>query len=502
MTHRGLKLAAIAAFAAALITSALGAASANAAGVTASHITTPGKTSYLLDTGSTKITVSGTTKGGTTGDQVDINCYYGSGLFRQLAAAVPVNSKGSFSTTTALDPLDYHLCTLRAVPAGTTPSTLTPFAGPLVGVSHAEKDLNVNQPYDFYDWGQQSTGAFDYLSVGGCGIDDGYLYDSAHNLTTTTYYCDAYLYATNSAEGTRSELQVDGANAYPPEEAERINKSAAGLPTLKVSQKLDPKTGDLVINETDQIVKCSDSTFPPTALTCATFVGTGVTDHRTITQNSQGLVSWITDVFTSTDKKSHKLDLLWENDNHFATTGGNGLTLETEFPGEHSYAHRTVGDNIKLPRKPGTIKLRVQGSADGDTTTGRGAIVYDTPASNAIFTYDIADYNTFELHQTAKIPARGSVRFRFAYVQAYKQATVDKLAKNATTVFAGCTVPKVTGKTLTTAKKAITRAHCAVGKIRQAASSTIPSGVVVAENPAAGTHVDYGTKVDLIVSKG
>lgn len=502
MQYRGLTIAATAALAAVLSAAVLGAAPASAAGVTATHITTPAKTRYVLDTGSTTITVSGTTTGGTTGDYVDINCYYGSGSFKQLASEVAVKGDGSFTTTTALKPIDYHLCTLRAVPAGSTPNVLTPFTGPVVGVSMASTSENGKQTYDFYDWGQQSKGAFDYESLGSCGIFDGYLFDSTHNLTTTTFYCNAYLYDSNApAAATRSELQVDGANAYAPEEAKRINPSATGLPTLQVSQKVDPKTGDVVIHETDPIVKCSSPpTYPPTG--CATFVETGVTDHRTVTQTDHGLVSWVTDVFTSTDKKAHKLDLLWGNDDHFAATGGNGLTLEYAFPGQKGYALSTLDEHVKLPKKPGTIKLEVQGSNDGDTTTGRGAIVYDTPASYAVFTAESQDYSTFELHQTAKIPAGKTARFRFAYVQGYAQATVDKLAKKAAATFAGCTVPSVTGKALGAAKKAITHAGCAVGRIRQTASSTIAKGIVVAENPGAGTHVDYGTKVDLIVSKG
>ena len=64
-------------------------------------------------------------------------------------------------------------------------------------------------------------------------------------------------------------------------------------------------------------------------------------------------------------------------------------------------------------------------------------------------------------------------------------------------------MPNVVGKSLAAAKKAIKRAHCAVGKIRHAqlvddrrrhASSS--------ESPKARTHVDYKAKVALVVSTG
>ena len=112
------------------------------------------------------------------------------------------------------------------------------------------------------------------------------------------------------------------------------------------------------------------------------------------------------------------------------------------------------------------------------------------------------DYSVFELHQKATIPARGTTRFRFAYVQAYKQKAVDKLAKVATATFAGCTVPNVTGKTLTAAKKAITHAGCMVGKITRTTVDDHSGGPRGHQNPKAKTHGDYGAKVDAVVSKG
>ena len=71
----------------------------------------------------------------------------------------------------------------------------------------------------------------------------------------------------------------------------------------------------------------------------------------------------------------------------------------------------------------------------------------------------------------------------------------------ATKVVQGCTVPNVVGKSLSAAKAAITHAHCAVGKISHKASG-VPAGLVVSQKPAKGTNVDYGTKVNLVVSNG
>src|SRR4029079_9860626 len=100
----------------------------------------------------------------------------------------------------------------------------------------------------------------------------------------------------------------------------------------------------------------------------------------------------------------------------------------------------------------------------------------------------------FVLHQTAKVPAHGSVRIRFAYVQDFHAAAITSLAKLATTVFKGCTVPHVRGQTLAAAKSAIRHAHCAVGRISHKSSTAVASGHVISSKPRARAHVDYHAK--------
>ena len=64
-----------------------------------------------------------------------------------------------------------------------------------------------------------------------------------------------------------------------------------------------------------------------------------------------------------------------------------------------------------------------------------------------------------------------------------------------------CVVPKVIGKTLSAAKKALTAASCSVGTIR-AVYAKAKKGRVVAEHPKPGTHLKHGGKVTLTLSKG
>ncbi len=64
-----------------------------------------------------------------------------------------------------------------------------------------------------------------------------------------------------------------------------------------------------------------------------------------------------------------------------------------------------------------------------------------------------------------------------------------------------CRVPRVVGKKLATARTAIRRARCSVGRIRRARSRRA-KGRVVGQSPRAGRRVRDGTRVNLVVSRG
>jgi hypothetical protein len=65
-----------------------------------------------------------------------------------------------------------------------------------------------------------------------------------------------------------------------------------------------------------------------------------------------------------------------------------------------------------------------------------------------------------------------------------------------------CTVPKVTGRTLSAAKRPIAQAHCRLGKIRRAYSRIVKKGRVISQKPKPGTVLPKGGKVNLVVSRG
>ena len=439
------RVGAAAALAGALVVGALVVTPAARAAISGSQITTPADPAFFIaDESATSQTfaIAGTTTGGNPAtNTVDVNCY-SDATFVTVAKNVSLKSDGSFSIPKAQlnNALDLT-CRLRAVPSGTSPSNLTAFHGPLIGVG--ERDLakvtggrNNGTAYDFYLDAQQQTAAFDYTSLGACGLQDGYLYDATYTLTTTTFFCNAGLPGpAASTAPIRSDLQIDGANAYPPYQAFFINSGAAGFPVLTETYTVDSATGNVVVHETDPLVKCTDPTYPPNTVSCATFVPTGVTDNRTITQDHDGHVSWITDVFTSTDGKAHSLDLLWDNNQQFWGKSGNSAQVEYEFPGESAFSTHAAGDTVTLPSTPGTVFVRMHGAPDGDPATGQGAIVYDRPAAAATFTFVQSFDSEFTLHQTGEVPAGGSTRFRFAYAQDYQSSNVVTMAKEASSAF-------------------------------------------------------------------
>jgi hypothetical protein len=160
-----------------------------------------------------------------------------------------------------------------------------------------------------------------------------------------------------------------------------------------------------------------------------------VTDTETITEDHDGHISWITDLFTSTDGKAHTVDLLWDNGQHFYGASGDSSQIEYEFPGHSGFSTHLAGDSLALPSSPGTVLIRMNGAADGDTGTGQGAIVYDRPATAAAFDFVSNLFSEFTLHQSVAVPAGGSTRLRFAYVQDFHAANVASLAQTASTAF-------------------------------------------------------------------
>ena len=444
----------------AIVCGCLVAAATAAAKVTSSNlvVTSPSGT-YLIDdtvTPHEAISVSGTTEttDGNASDSVDINCYSGTS-WAILAQSVPVQSDGSFSftSTTGLAGLWGETCVLRAVNAGDTtdyaPGTSSPFTGPTLAIDHVENrpvsgGPNSGDLESYYLYASQLQGGFDYDSLGDCSISDSYIYDPVTFASTTLDFCNAWFWWENGGGGTpfatptRSELQVDGADAYVAGNVGAIGpfgSTDSGFPSLAYSYSIDPATGNLTLDETDEVVRCSPGgVFPPTSTSCASLAPTGVQVKMHIVQSHDGRVATVTQYFSSTDGRSHTVGLL--EDNEFEQNHYDG---ELNFPwtGSGFTSYTTPGQVIAGPSAGGPASFFVEGSASAPASSGYGGVTFSNPPDSETIIDDMnhVNYSWVDLHYSRTVPATGSVALAFTYSNAFAASDVAADATAAEAAF-------------------------------------------------------------------
>jgi hypothetical protein len=452
--------------------------------VEASQITSPAGPTYALYNETLTppqhaFTVTGTTTG--IGN-VALRCYYGPGPkeYRTLVKKVEP-SGGAFSAEVEAKELYFAPCVLRAVPFEVeeahppgTPAeeAKDPFQGPRIIGSRFELFPEDKTPSDYELEANSLSGDFQIESVGDFGLDYSNLY-TQDSLTPSEHLFDgnAYLAQSNSPPSekptpTRSELQIDGANAYSPAAAGYVNeaiqkeleskkeplKPVLGAPQVTVSQVFEPLTGLVKITEVDPIVKCSPSStaFPPTSTSCTSFVSTGVQLERTWQTSNADQVATMTDTWRSTDGAAHSLNALYNQ----TTVNGGKAGGAYQFPGTNVFSATTRGESVTLPPGLGRIfyKQDAETPSEGDGKHPQGAIVYDTPPSGPLSVYQgtaVASYNGFEMPYQATIPAGGAYTLNMAFVQAYKLSEVEALSSEVLAKF-----PASPGPTLTIASPA------------------------------------------------
>ena len=66
----------------------------------------------------------------------------------------------------------------------------------------------------------------------------------------------------------------------------------------------------------------------------------------------------------------------------------------------------------------------------------------------------------------------------------------------------GCVVPKLRGDSLGAAKRALRRAHCALGKVTRKASGKVRKGHVISSRPGKDAHRKRGARIAIVLSRG
>jgi hypothetical protein len=437
-----------------LLAALAGAASAQAA-VTTSSVSNPADGAVIRFTGpndTRTIAVSGQTNGG-AGDAVDLVCTNGSGASFHadfITKNVPVQADGSFSFNGQDTNAQVERCVIRALPAsGTLPTATTDlsgFTGPSVylGSIHSitvDTGPNAGLLYDYFVTNSQSAGGMGFLSIGSCGLDESFVFNPTTLARSNALFnCNAYFWNRDSDKdhATRSEAQVDGANAYVPTSAYYLFDTARnnpGLPALTYDAAFTPGSADLTITESEPFAVCPGNPFPATADNCQRFSSAGVDVTRTITMDHLGRQARITDVYTSHDGAAHTLDLLYEQD-MFSDK------VAYRFPWRDStYKQYALGDVFPGPggSSPGSIYVKGNIDApDGDETDPQGAISYSSPP-NEIRVLSFSGVATpdkfWAMRYQRTVPASGSLTLAFVYSNAFLAADVNGMAGAAEASF-------------------------------------------------------------------
>jgi hypothetical protein len=423
---------------------ALALAAPAGAAVTSSRIEQPAGLTYAIfnwDLGEHLLTISGTaTSTAPATDEVDIDCFFGETGVIPVAAGLPLEPDGHFSVEAEI--VTGEPCRLAAVPAGTEPREDPGFSGPAVslGIGRSWKVTSgpdVGTPYDFVVEPVQLGGANELFGMSSCGVISR-LFAPGHDGSAETFSCVDYYYPEVTVDGEgRSELRIDGSNAYGAQAADNVNADAPGLPGVSFDYSQDAANGDTIVHEHETLVRCPETTYPPTPASCPEFISTGVRDDRTYETTEGGRSVIVTDRFVSTDGEPHQLDLLPENDQRFRLGSvDRGGEIAYRFPGESSFSLRSEGETVPFADgTPGIVYVEVEGVPDGNLETGRAAIVFDRPSSPARFTGGEPNYSGLVFHQALDIQAGGVATSRFAYVQGFTGAEVERLALQAKASF-------------------------------------------------------------------
>jgi hypothetical protein len=451
----------IAAIIAAIATLGVAPAAAQAT-VTTTNITswtsnssgTPPDSPYLIsyDNQPTTLAVTGTAPGAVSGDRVDIVCYSGaSSQFKTLTSNLVVGANGTFSTPTGtsaphLSQIAGRACRLRAVPhngAGTGDKSV--FAGPNLAI--AETALlptisggpNNGTAYNFYVNGVTFTGFAAWKApgtpaapgAGACGGPYAAPVDPAFDLGNFPIDCAGSLFGDDLGTwGGRSEVMVDGRNAYDPAAAQGLIARTGGLdngsqdlpgfpPPVNVAVDFDPSTGQISSRSTESLVSChgADPYKPQTTAACPSFDDTGVTLTRVTTTSDGGRVITLTDTWSSKDGNSHSLDLLYDD---FAGVFGNADGERGwQFPGQSGFSQYAADASVPASGSaPNSILLRTNvGAPDGDPNEGFGAITFGhAPAG-----FRFAGPSELEEQQLLNVPAGGTASLSYVYSIASSQ---------------------------------------------------------------------------------
>jgi hypothetical protein len=449
-------------------------ASVAQATITGSNVTSPTDGTALLYNGETApnatFTVSGMTNG-TDGDAVDIVCA-NDGSYSSFAEykgtggnGVAVAADGSFTATVPLVDLAGGAgCELLALPHDDRSYAGPAYTGPRIAFSVFDpvtiggRGPNAGDTYGFEFSDSTLSSVAGIESIDGCGESE-LLYDgsAAMNQSPVLLDCAGTLHGSDfdflNGEGTpdltRSEIEVDGENAYGSLSAYYLiydeNDGSVpdpGFPPLTATLDSDnPSTGAAQTTETESLVECSPSdAFDPSATECSSFVPSGVSVTRVTDFSDDGGVTTVTDTYTSTDGNAHTLDLQYETDLN------GGYLSGWELPGQTSFTEHATGDAAGAPASaPGTIYAIYQTTRAPSFTNPVAEMTFANPYSSITFDDTLlGGHDSALIDYQPTVPAGGSASISWSYATGDSLAAVEADAAAAQTAYGGGSPPPPT----------------------------------------------------------
>ena len=396
--------------------------------------TNGGELYYDADSGAGSLHVTGTVAGQTPTATGDLYCYSSSDTTAtKVATGIPVSS-GSFNDEVSLAPIAGQACQLALIPGGTSPAIgaagLARFTGPQISVSEQYTRSTDGNPYSYYVLSGALEWSFALQSAGDCPIIASYATDPATLESYSLFDGDGCLPSSSGispATGSRSALQVDGLNAYPPGAISTLAFEGGFEPVSWSSAYADPQHNGVTVTETDTPVVCAPpGGYPPTASVCPSLTDAGIRIQQTTTILPGGEVARVTQRYSSIDGKPHSIDLLLSQ---AIQAPGTGELPGFEFPRQTQFAAHAAPDSFTLfPARASSILVIGDSVAAPSTSNPIGAITYSRPPQAADFISPAgATVATMLLHYTAGLRAGGSVTYTFSYTESDSAAGLQPL---------------------------------------------------------------------------
>jgi hypothetical protein len=180
-------------------------------------------------------------------------------------------------------------------------------------------------------------------------------------------------------------------------------------------------------------------------------------------------------------------------------TGAGACTITASQPGDSNYAAAPdVSQTFSIAKASQTITF----GALANKTYGAPDFTVSATASSGLVVSFAASGRCAVSGATVHLTGAGSCTVTAAQPGDANYNAASDAVHTFAIARTPCTVPKVVGKRLAGAKRAITQSHCRTGKVGHAYSRRSNKGIVISQSRRPGRVVRANSKINLVVSRG